>query len=462
MSKLKFIDLFAGLGGFHLALNKLGHKCVFSSELCEDLQKLYKINFKDSNIHGDITKIDLTQIPAHDILCAGFPCQPFSQAGKQEGFNDSKSRGNLFNYIIDILQIHHPTYVFLENVANLEGHDGGNTWKIIESSLRNEGYDVKKSIISPHEFGKPQHRRRIYIVCKLGENSLLNFNFPEGHSENKCNIKSIINEKDKNITPIKNETLNQLQVWQEFIDKTIEHGEEIPRFPIWAMEFGATYEYEKLAPYYQTKTKLLGKKGKLGKTISGSTKKECLEQLPVYAQNKPKPKTNDNSKTKVIQRTFPDWKIKYISKNREFYRRNKSWLDIWLKKIELFHNSHMKLEWNCGPKVKPCIEDKIVQFRASGIRIKNTTYSPALNLVGTQIPIFPWIKIPKGVENKEKIAKGRYMTLKEAALIQGMGKLSFGNKTFKLPLGRSYEALGNAVNVDVVYNIAKELLKDEE
>ena len=120
---LTFIDLFAGLGGFHIALESLGCKCVFTSELKEDLQKLYKINFPDApRIEGDITKVDLTTIPHHDILCAGFPCQPFSQAGKRQGFLD-KGRGNMFDYICAIIEERgklndKPRFLLLENVSN--------------------------------------------------------------------------------------------------------------------------------------------------------------------------------------------------------------------------------------------------------------------------------------------------------------------------------------------------------
>ena len=177
---LRFIDLFAGLGGFHFALSELGHQCVFASELRDDLRKLYAINFPGTRIEGDITKIRPEDIPAHDILCAGFPCQPFSQAGKRQGFKDEKDRGNLFYNICDILEYHHPQYVFLENVSNLKGHDGGNTWRTIHQMLEDLNYDVAEpAILSPHQWGIPQHRRRIYIVCRYREfGNLDGFKYP--------------------------------------------------------------------------------------------------------------------------------------------------------------------------------------------------------------------------------------------------------------------------------------------
>lgn len=123
-----------------------------------------------------------------------------------------------------------------------------------------------------------------------------------------------------------------------------------------------------------------------------------------------------------------------------------------------FSNSHLKLEWNCGSDVRPTLFDKIVQFRASGIRIKLPTFSPALNLVGTQIPIFPWVNLPKSTLKEGDADHGRYMTVREGARLQGMEKLKFGDKNFKLSTSRCYEALGNAVNVTIVKMIAKKLL----
>src|SRR5258707_5890065 len=159
---MKFIDLFAGLGGFNLALQRLGHTCVFACEVDESLRELYKKNF-DIYPVGDIRKLIIADVPSHDILCAGFPCQPFSKAGDQQGFKCPKW-GDLFDYVIAIVKYHKPQYIMLENVPNLEKHDGGKTWGKIKSDLNDAGYNVQQKKLSPHLFGIPQVRERIFIV----------------------------------------------------------------------------------------------------------------------------------------------------------------------------------------------------------------------------------------------------------------------------------------------------------
>ena len=130
---LTFVDLFSGLGGFHLALKRLGHTCVFASELNEVLRDVYERNH-GLRPEGDITKVPVSTIPAHDILCAGFPCQPFSKAGGQAGF-EHPVWGKLFHNVLSIITHHRPKYVMLKNVPNLENHDQGNTWAEIRSLL---------------------------------------------------------------------------------------------------------------------------------------------------------------------------------------------------------------------------------------------------------------------------------------------------------------------------------------
>ncbi len=167
--KLKFIDLFAGIGGFHLALKSIGMKCVFTSEIDENARKTYSANFKDSCINNpeffadDIWKVNFKKIPKFDILCAGFPCQPFSQAGHKRGFKDNKD-GNLFFSIEEILRIKKPKAFFLENVRHLKNHDKGRTFKKIYKTLQNLNYTFDFEVIKASDFGLPQHRPRIYIV----------------------------------------------------------------------------------------------------------------------------------------------------------------------------------------------------------------------------------------------------------------------------------------------------------
>ena len=167
--QLKFIDLFAGIGGFHVALKSLDMKCVFTSEIDRYARQTYSANFKDKYLNdpklfaGDIWEVDFKKIPEFDILCGGFPCQPFSQAGYKKGFKDNKD-GNLFFSIEEIIKIKKPIAFFLENVRHLKNHDGGKTFKIIYKSLQNLGYTFDFKIIKASEFGLPQHRPRVYMV----------------------------------------------------------------------------------------------------------------------------------------------------------------------------------------------------------------------------------------------------------------------------------------------------------
>ncbi len=172
---MRFVDLFAGLGGFNLALRRLGHICVFASEIDKGLQQLYQANFGITP-RGDIRTVPDVDVPSHDVLCAGFPCQPFSKAGGQQGLAHPKW-GDLFGYVMQIIDYHKPNYLMLENVPNLEKHDGGRTWGKMKSELIAAGYDILDKRLSPHRFGIPQIRDRMFIVGS--RSGLQNFTWPD-------------------------------------------------------------------------------------------------------------------------------------------------------------------------------------------------------------------------------------------------------------------------------------------
>ncbi len=168
-----FIDLFAGIGGFHLALSNLGCKCVFASEISEPARSVYKLNFPNTFINKDITRFNPKYIPDFDILCGGFPCQPFSTNGKRLGFEDA--RGTLIYNILNILQVKKPKAFILENVANLKSINKGQTFEQILSLLQDAGYYVHWKIINSKNY-VPQNRSRIYLV---GFREKVDFEFPE-------------------------------------------------------------------------------------------------------------------------------------------------------------------------------------------------------------------------------------------------------------------------------------------
>ena len=158
---MKFIDLFAGIGGIRLGFEQAGGSCVFSSEADPHCQAMYLANFQEQP-HGDITKVPLEDIPPHDVLCGGFPCQPFSVCGERQGFQDT--RGTLIFRVFEIIEYHRPKIVFLENVRGLCDHDGGRTLQIIIESLEGLGYCVASKVLNAVDYGVPHSRERIFIV----------------------------------------------------------------------------------------------------------------------------------------------------------------------------------------------------------------------------------------------------------------------------------------------------------
>lgn len=327
----KFVDLFSGIGGFHQAMTSLGGECVFASEIDEFCNEVYFDNYKiSSNIN--IRDVNASDIPKHDVLCAGFPCQAFSKAGKQEGLKD-QTRGTLFFEIVRILEEHKTKYIILENVRNLVSHDHGRTWKLIRDNLYDLGYRLTQSplIVSPHQFGIPQLRERVVILGKYdpdNKDKYLDIEVENPKSKDDNTIFDILESKDVEeryyISEYEEKVLN---AWDEFYSGV---KEIVIGFPIWSAFFN----------------------------------------------NEP------------IPEDFPKWKQGFVQKNKELYNNNKSFIDAWLKKynyLKDFAPTHTKMEWQAGDSIET-LWDGVIQFRPSGIRVKKPTCFPALVAI-VQIPI---------------------------------------------------------------------------
>jgi len=419
---MKFIDLFAGIGGFHIALEKLGHQCVFASEKKVHLAELYKENF-DIEVNRDITKIEIQDIPGFDILCAGFPCQPFSKAGQQFGLEDEVN-GSLFDRIVDILDFHSPQYFILENVRNLASHDNFNTWNYMKSKLEKSGYSVDCRIFSPHNFGIPQHRERLFIIGS--RHGLDHFEWP-ATSDRKTSVRKVLTRNPAKATPLEPDKIKVISLWQEFIS-AIPKEDKLPGFPIWSMEFGATYPYEASTPNSLGISALRNSKGNFGKSLKNLTSDNIKAKMPSYSLTK--------------QDEFPSWKKNYIRKNRAFYIKYKKQLKPIVKELQALNvSSWQKFEWNVQGGERD-LSKYIIQFRGSGVRVKKTDFFPSLVTVSTQIPIVGW--------------ENRYITPREGAKLQNLNGIKLPSK-----IGSCFSALGNAVNAKIVQLIAEKLLVND-
>ena len=409
LNKFKFIDLFSGIGGFHQAMVNLGGECVFASEIDSYAIQSYKENYNVDSNH-DITKTKVEDIPQHDVLCAGFPCQPFSKAGEQLGFED-KTKGTLFFEICRILKYHKTPYIILENVRNLASHDDGKTWNTIRDTLKELGYIISDEpfIVSPHQLGIPQLRERVIIlgIHKSVGVKKLNIVLPDNDKNNIDFLKSGIVETKKvddkyYISEHENKVLT---CWNEFVqnirfipskvtDRSTKEITYIKKdfngtlgFPIWATEFKESYE------------------------------------------------------TSSIE--YP-WKKDFIYKNRYLYEYNKEFIDSWLKKwkyLDDFTPTEKKLEWQCGNSCKT-IWDGLIQFRPSGVRVKAANVFPAL-VAMVQIPIIGSVK--------------RRLTPREAARLQSFPDTFICNSNDH----QAYKQFGNAVNVKVIQYMAEQLFSQK-
>ena len=346
MENFKFIDLFAGIGGFHQAMVQLGGECVLASEIDKYAIETYEENYH-INSQINICDLKVEDVPEHDVLCAGFPCQAFSKAGKQEGFDD-ETRGTLFFEIERILKHHHPKYIILENVRNLASHDNGRTWKTIEEHLHKAGYRLtpKPLIVSPHHFGTPQLRERVVILGIYDPENVddpLMIDLGKFQRKNDNSIYSILEEGEVdakyNISEYEEKVLT---MWDEFYQGI---DLKVIGFPVWFEWF----------------------------------KKEAPDD-------------------------FKPWKKEFVRKNNELYQRNKEFIDSWIVKwdnLEWCTPTQKKFEWQAGETIDS-IWEGLIQFRPSGVRVKTPTCFPAL-VAMVQIPIIGKYKRRLTVEEAARL-----------------------------------------------------------
>jgi DNA (cytosine-5)-methyltransferase 1 len=407
----RFIDLFAGIGGFHAAMSAAGGECVYAVEIDPTASAIYERNW-GLNPLGDITEDandERVRVPKHEVLCAGFPCQPFSKSGAQQGMDET--RGTLYWNILRIIQERKPAVVLLENVRNLAGPRHLHEWQVIIETLRAEGYRVSETpaIFSPHLLppdmgGRPQVRERVFITAtrlprRKGFSNEVEpavTNRPVGGWDpttwDLATDLPLDDEHQFKGCELSDAERLWIDAWNEFVEIMWEEreGRRLPGFPLWVDEW-KTHQRARLA-------------------------------------------------------SEPKWKADYLVKNQNFYKSHKATIDAWIKrwgvKTAAFPPSRRKLEWQAQDT--PRLWDTVLHFRPSGIRAKAPTYLPALVAI-TQTSI---------VGSRE-----RRLSPREAARLQGLPEwFDFGDQR----PAATYRQLGNGVSVGAVWHVFREHLKRDE
>jgi DNA (cytosine-5)-methyltransferase 1 len=409
----KFVDLFAGIGGFHAALAGLGGECVYAVEIDKNAAAVYRNNWQIDPF-GDITK-DVSDshiaIPAHDVLAAGFPCQPFSKSGAQLGMDET--RGTLYWSILQVIKKRRPALVLLENVRNLAGPRHEHEWEVIIKTLREQKYLVSEvpGIFSPHLLppslgGRPQVRERVFIVAirddssKPSERVLANpvvDNLPVAQWDPSSWIlsKHLPLQRGNKINgcELSDSEIYWIDAWDEFVTSMWElrNGVRLPGFPLWGDDWRLVSDLR-------------------------------------------------------IPKSTPQWKAQHLRKNAEFYTEYKDFIDRWTKKWKFYSDkfppSRRKLEWQAQDT--PSLWETVMHFRPSGIRAKKPTYLPALVAITQTSIIGP---------------KRRRLSPREAARLQGLPDwFDFGDQSDSA----TYRQLGNGVSVGAVWHVMRQAVIQNE
>ena len=406
-----FVDLFAGIGGFHAALEAAGGECVYACEIDKHTAAIYERNWGIdplADIRADATD-DVMRVPDHDVLVAGFPCQPFSKSGAQRGMDET--RGTLYWNILQIVQARRPAVVLLENVRNLAGPRHLHEWQVIIETLRAEGYLVSDTpaIFSPHLLpprrgGRPQVRERVFITASLVGSDALRIT-PEPVVTNRSvdgwdpatwDLETDLPlEADTAATgsELSSSELLWIGAWNEFVELMWEErqGRRLPGFPLWADAWIHTDELR-------------------------------------------------------VPPGTPSWKADFMRKNAEFYTQHRQVIDDWAERHGVysaaFPASRRKLEWQAQDT--PDLWSTVMHLRPSGIRAKAPTYVPALVAITQTSIVGP---------------RRRRLTIREAARLQGLPEwFDFGDQKDSA----SFKQLGNGVSVGVVWHVLREHVRRDE
>lgn len=452
----RFVDLFAGIGGFHAAMKALGGECVYAVEIDREAAAVYEANWGHSAL-GDITQdadadLGIMNVPAHDVLCAGFPCQPFSKSGTQRGMDEA--RGTLFFNIASVIKAHHPSVVLLENVRNLIGPRHRHEWEVIIDTLRDEGYHVSEepAVFSPHLLppemgGSPQVRERVFITATYAPQTVADdrrtggpapvatmrdrfpadpaladvwgqrewpgamFN-PKSHTDG-WHLEDLLD--DAHNIPGCSLTAAEttwIDAWDDFVKdmRVAMNGQRLPGHPIWADSWLDFPE---------------------------------MRRIPWYRDHVDVPETVTRPH---IDRELPAWKQSHLRRNYDMLENFVDVIVPWAHKhgvyTKAFPASRRKLEWQAQDT--PTLWDTVMHLRPSGIRAKAPTYLPALVAITQTSIVGP---------------RQRRLSPRETARLQGLpDSFTFLGQ----PAKATYKQMGNGVNVGAVWHVFREHVKRDE
>ncbi len=421
-----FADLFAGIGGFHAALSALGGRCAYAAEIDPTAAAVYQRNW-GINPLADLTRDandDAMEVPEHEVLAAGFPCQPFSKSGAQRGMEEA--RGTLYWHILKVIEARKPLVVVLENVRNLAGPRHLHEWEVIIETLREQGYRVSESpaIFSPHLLppdrgGRPQVRERVFITATHNPEGIdadlpvlpvarPNDVIDGWDPRREWHLEDLLD--DSHVVPgcaLSDSERLWIEAWDQFVVglRSRMGGRWLPGFPLWADSWR---DLDDLC-------------SELG-GVPGF--RDLMERNP----------------------SLPRWKAGHLAKNYSFYATHREFIDQWAQEFgvytDAFPPSRRKLEWQA--RDVPSLKATVMHFRPSGIRAKAPTYLPALVAI-TQTSIIG--------------ARERRLSPREAARLQGLpDTFDFGDQS----AAATYRQLGNGVNVGVVWHVMREHVRRDE